>query len=311
MIQVVVPVSGPFKADGMKVNPYPVVGTHNLMTPWSIHRVNLSRLPILDMKAKKINQWLNPHIGSTLSTREKSLRKKHKDDALMFVKDTIHSIFTRASGIQGGAMKRVFSLQDDATKNSDTIFFVNDIRFDLHSHTIICDAYVLPLTRSLVQNVATFLGPLVHGGDMVNIAVYNGEMQAWKQLLPALVERCRSSWEHGPNCEYKSQGKIPLSETMENDPLCSCGRGKDVDDMSKVRAWSQFAPFVTRIALSPLFAVSYLETVLRDPELRRCFVCRKKGNPKLKTCTKCQKVRYCGPVCQKRDWKVHKLRCIP
>ncbi|EGO03813.1 hypothetical protein SERLA73DRAFT_119451 [Serpula lacrymans var. lacrymans S7.3] len=96
---------------------------------------------------------------------------------------------------------------------------------------------------------------------------------------------------------------------MEKNPLCSCGRGKDVEGMNKVNMWKPLAPYVTRIALSPLFAVSYLETVGRDPEAYRCFVCRGKGKPKLKMCTVCKKVRYCSSECQKKDWKVHKLRC--
>jgi hypothetical protein len=128
-------------------------------------------------------------------------------------------------------------------------------------------------------------------------------------LIPAFVERCRSSWTHGPNCEYVSNKKIPLTEKMEEIPICSCGKGKDIDGMHKVNLWKPFAPYVTRIALSPLFAVSYLEAIGRDPEARRCCICRGKGKPKIKTCTGCKKVRYCSEVCQKKDWKKHKKVC--
>ncbi|KZP26299.1 hypothetical protein FIBSPDRAFT_819685 [Athelia psychrophila] len=304
-IEVVVPVSGPFKAEGMQLHRYPVVGVLNGMNLWNIHRLHLPSLPILDTKAKHVDKWLNTHIFSTMSMREKSLRKKNDSDALLSVKDTINSIFVLSSGIQDGVTKRVFKLSN-SKNNSDTIIFVSDIRYDMHSHTMVCDGYVLPLTRSLVQTLSVPLGSLAHSGDMANLSQ---DVQSWKQLLPALVERCRFSWSHGPNCEYTPKGRIPLSEDIENDPLCSCGRGKDVDGMLKDHAWSKFAPHVTRVALSPLFAVSYLETVIRNPEQRRCFVCRKKG--KMKTCTKCQKVRYCGPVCQKRDWKLHKEKCKP
>lgn len=309
--QAVVPVSGPFKPEGMKLNPYSVVGTGGTLSPWSIHRVNLTCLPILNIKAPKVDKWLNPHVGAMMSSRERSLRKKHKEDALMFVKDTMHSIFVRSAGIQGGPARRLFGLRDKATNNCDTIFFISDLRFDLHSHTMICDGYVLPLTHDIMPKIEKVLGKLVHEGNLVNVTVLDGEMQAWKQLLPALVERCRSSWKHGEACEYESQNKIPLAEVMERDPLCSCGRGKDVEGMSKVALWSKFAPYVTRVALSPLFAVSYLETVGRDPEARKCFVCRRKGQPKLMTCTVCKKVRYCSTACQRRDWKVHKIRCKP
>jgi MYND finger len=294
----------------MKLNPFPVVGTDRILRPWSIHRLNLSRLPTLDLKATKVNEWLNPHVGSMMSSRERSLRKKHKEDALMFIKDTLHTILVRSSGIQGGRARRLFALQDHTTRDCDTILFINDLKFDLHSHTIICDGYVLPLTPDLLLKIESVFAKLVVNGDMVNVAMMEGEMQTWKQLLPAFVERCRS-WNHEENCEYKSQGKIPLTQIMEVDPLCSCGRGKDVEGMSKAALWRDFAPYVTRVALSPLFAVSYLETVGRDPAAYRCSLCRGKGKPKLMTCSDCKKVRYCSRECQKKDWKTHKKRCKP
>ncbi|EGO03805.1 hypothetical protein SERLA73DRAFT_158294 [Serpula lacrymans var. lacrymans S7.3] len=291
-IEVVVPASRTLKPDGMKINPFPVIDAGGIFNSWSIHRINLPRLPVLDIKGPKIGQWLNPHVGSMLSSRERSNRKKHRSDALMF----------------GGPPRRLFALRDEATNNCDTIFFISELRYDLASHTVICDGYVLPLTHELLIKIEKPFAKLVFEGNMGNVRVFEGEMQTWKQLIPAFVERCRS-WSHGENCEYKAQGKIPLTEDMEKNPLCSCGRGKDVEGMNKVNMWKPLAPYVTRIALSPLFAVSYLETVGRDPAAYRCFVCRGKGKPKLKMCTVCKKVRYCSSGCQKKDWKIHKLRC--
>ncbi|GBE84710.1 hypothetical protein SCP_0606900 [Sparassis crispa] len=309
-IEVIVSPFGPFKSDGMKLNPFPVVRSEKTLALWSIHHVNLSRMPVLDIKASQVAEWLNPHIGSMMSKRERSLRRKHKDDdVLTLVKDTVHTIFVHSTGLQAGPARRLFALQDDATRNCDTIFFISDIRFDLHSHTVVCDGYVLPLTKELIMRTERSFTKLIAEGNLVNVAAFKGEMQAWKQLLPALVERCRSSWQHGDNCEYKSQGRIPLTTEMEADPLCSCGRGKDTDGMSKVALWKNFAPYVTRIALSPLFAVSYLETVGRDPAAHKCSVCRGRGKPKLRACGGCKKVRYCSEACQKKDWKAHKLRC--
>jgi hypothetical protein len=66
---------------------------------------------------------------------------------------------------------------------------------------------------------------------------------------------------------------------------------------------------VTRIALSPLFAVSYLKTVGCDPTCYMCSVCRGKGKPKLMKCLSCQKVRYCSRDCSQQDWNAHKKQC--
>ncbi|KAL1946423.1 hypothetical protein VTO73DRAFT_15550 [Trametes versicolor] len=255
-IEVVVPVAGPFlKPDGMKLNPFPVIGSGRALHPWNIHRLALSRLPVLDSSAPRMDEWLGTHVGSMMSTRERTMRKKHRADALMFVKDTIHAVFIRSTGIQGGRAQRVFALRDEQTNNCDTIFFVSDVRFDLHSHTMVCDAYVLSLTHAIMPKIERFFGKLVLGGDMANVSVFEGEMQAWKQLIPAFVERCRT-WEHNDDCEYLRRQQAPLTVEMEADPLCSCGKGHDVEGLLKVEQWRKYAPYVTRIALSPLFAVS-------------------------------------------------------
>ncbi|THV01240.1 hypothetical protein K435DRAFT_718186 [Dendrothele bispora CBS 962.96] len=312
-IEVIVPPFGPMKPEGMKLNLFPTVGLEGHFTPWNIHRVNLSRSPVIDIKAPRVEKWLNPLAGLQMSTRERSLRKHqgHDKDTLMAIKDTLHAIIVGSAGIQHGPARRLFALRDNDTNNCDTLFFISNMRYDLVCHTVMCEGYVLPLTVSLLFKIQKVFGQLVHKGDLANITTYAGEMKAWKQLLPALVERCRSSWTHGPNCEYLSKGQIPLTVEMEEIPICSCGRGKDVEGMLEVELWKHFAPYVTKVALTPLFAVSYLETVVRDPAARRCFVCRARGKPKIKTCTVCKKVRYCSEECQRKDWKKHKTVCKP
>ncbi|VDC06230.1 unnamed protein product [Peniophora sp. CBMAI 1063] len=318
-IEVLVPLSGGLKADGMRLNLFPVLSSSQdasqirATLPWGIHRLDLSTQPRLNLKAKSLKKWLDPHLGASLSASERSLVKKPEKASssgtyaiLAFLKQTLHAIFVRATGIQQGAPARVFNLTDEATHNCDTIILVNEVRHDVACHTVVCDAFVLPLTPRLIERNKRAFPGLVGNGQAIKAPP--GVITAWKQLLPALVERCRT-WEHGPNCEYVATGCVPLTVEMEHVPICSCGAGKDVEEMKKDPAWRVFAPHATRIAISPLFAVSYLERVARDPEAHRCALCRGRGKPKLKACTGCKKIRYCSEACQKADWKAHKLKC--
>lgn len=332
----------------MALDPFPVFQSQQSLTPTNAHHVPLDRLPVLEQKGDlKSAGWYGIHVGSQLSARQRRVKKetsKHGDTTI-YLKDTIHGIMLRAMGTEGKPPARIFALLDDNTNDCDTFIFVSHVRYDLSNHTMVCDAFVLNLFPDLMPIIDAPFRRLVKPGAAVYYRVYGEETKAWKHLLPALVERCRTSWTHGPNCEYAAKGQIPLElENSEGDPLCSCGRGKDVDGMLRGgELWKKFAPFVTRIALSPLFAVSYLEPVLdRDvfgspltldrmkigstsssssagpvsttsatPPLGCCKKCGKEGDMRaeLRRCSRCKLVCYCSETCQKGDWKNHKLSC--
>ncbi|TFY81230.1 hypothetical protein EWM64_g2783 [Hericium alpestre] len=171
-IEVIVPPAGPFKPDGMKLNPFPVIRHNSSINPWNIHRINLHQLPVLDVKAPALDKWLNPHFGSMFSTRERGLRKKHEGDALMLVKDSLHSIFLQSAGIHGGPPQRLFSLRDATTNNIDTLFFISDLRYDLSCHTVVCDGHVLPLRPEIVTGrMSQAFGRLVTKGKPVPVSI--------------------------------------------------------------------------------------------------------------------------------------------
>ncbi|KAJ7689395.1 hypothetical protein B0H17DRAFT_937398 [Mycena rosella] len=297
-IEVIVPLRKPFSQEGV-IDPFPITA-HSLM-PWSIHRLNLECLPVLDLKNRKLHQWLDPHVAAAFSKREIKTRKKKDVDALMFVKDSISSIIVHSAGIQpqGSSLHHIFALRDKATNNCDTVIFIDQLRFDLSSHTIVCDGFVLPMNVQRLKKIAKDFGRLVP--KMQSISLELGEITSWKQLLPVLVERCRT-WTHLESCQYAVEGCIPLATKMETIPLCACGEGKDVQRMHNVALWKPLAKYCTRFALSPLFGVSYLETIGRTD--RRCCICRANAGF---TCPKCKKDRYCGQACQKKDWKRHKV----
>ena len=55
---------------------------------------------------------------------------------------------------------------------------------------------------------------------------------------------------------------------------------------------------------------TYIEP-LTDRQM--CFVCRKTvtGKKKLRKCTHCHAITYCGEVCQTEDWVRHSWNCVP
>jgi len=313
-IEIRVPPSGPFKPDGLNYNPFPLTRSAG-MTPWNIHHLNPSRLPTLRVQADNQNlaKWFRPHVTSMFSKREVSMKTNNEQDPLVSVKTNIRDIMVLVSGVNRQQPIRVFSLVDDL--NSDTVLFVNDLKFDLPSHTLFLDAYVLTTDEDLMSTIRTPFFAILDAenakGTQFGIALAPGGLRLWKHLLPAIVERGRTTWTHTANCEYATTGTIPLSEEADVIPICSCGRGKDVDGMKKDPLWAKMAPYVTRVALSPLFSVSFLEPIIRAEADRRCSVCRKKGRSKLKKCKTCQVERYCSVECQSSDWGSHRSQCRP
>ncbi len=247
-----------------------------------------------------------------MTDRERLLRERDiRTDTLTNVKATIQAILVGAAGVQG-RRSRIFGL--NIKGNIDTVIFVPTLRLDLASHTLVADAYVLPLNEACLQKVEKTLMAILK--ELINVELYGDEVATWKRLLPALAERCRT-WKHGLNCEFLAKKTIPLSLEHENDPLCSCGKGKDISAVfRKEKKWDSAAPFVTRIAIGPIFGVPYVEsvgdftnTMREESDVERCARCGGPGKPKLLVCGACKSTSYCSAGCQKEDWKKHKLIC--
>ena len=233
-------------------------------------------------------------------------------DTLVNIKSTIQIMF---SGFPGPRRIRVFALHTN--KNINAVIFVTALRLDLASHGFVIDAQVMTFSEHMVLKAMDILADI---GQEVMLVEFRGEEAvAWKQLLPAFAERCRT-WEHGRNCEYLSGKTVPLSLEYERDPLCSCGKGRGVTpEFRKEKAWSSVIPHVTRIAIGPLYGVPYAESTVRvaaefmgmeqPGSGKRCQKCGGLGIPKLFVCGRCKGASYCSVDCQKVDWKFHKGTC--
>lgn len=270
-------------------------------------------LPIVAISESAPLDKVPVELACAATDREQSLRKaKDHTDTLLNIKDTIHAMI---SDFSGSRKARVFSLHTD--RQIDTVIFVTRLRLDLASPGFVIDAQVLTLSERMFHKVRDTIGAIQRETRLIRL--YGEETVAWKRLLPVFAERCRT-WKHGQNCEYLAEKKIPLSLEYDEDPLCSCGKGKDVTpEFRKEKAWKSAIPHVTRIAIGPLYGVPYVENVggfmaglgagrPSEPE-KRCGKCQGLGRPKLLVCSGCRGVSYCSPDCQKVDWKVHKGNC--
>ncbi|KAH7029027.1 uncharacterized protein B0I36DRAFT_363627 [Microdochium trichocladiopsis] len=335
------------------------------------HSVNLDSLPIVsvdnnesDAVAKKANAWLATLTSQQFSTRERKERElAYEDDTLppsakLNLKESIFTIFMLASGLQGGNTG-LFTLSHP-TKGNQILIFVRAIRLDGSAGSVVADAAVLPVTRELLDSgeLETFL-LVLRELDACVIEVTDEELVLWKRVLPAMVERCRTSWEHTENCEYFSSSScystvgghptaaaaaaasvVPLSVEPEKPFLCSCGNGRLPERyMGGLPEWEESAArHAVRVAISPLFAVPWVEDIM-DVELvrsaggvegmvaasrdrcRRCGATERAGETvdstagdgdkkrPLMRCTRCKDAMYCSHECQKKDWKKHRMEC--
>ena len=310
----IAPVSGPLGPGGFSTKKFPVFSTDKQPKCWNIPYLNVDRLPALNMSKPAELSWLSSHVYLTFSDRELAIREKETqvgEDWLVDAKESIENIISYFAGLRGLKKRDTFGLQGPDGKVS-VIIFATDLRLDLGSNTVAMDCCVMPLsTRIASDALGAALSKLSAAGLQV-VKTSAEELTAWRDLLPAFVERCRT-WEHSAtSCEYKSNG-VPASTNPNESPLCSCAVGNYSPEFLENPTWRPFAKFVARAALSPLFAVSYLESVgsfiikgalESSNKKKECLSCQKGG--KLLFCGQCRKAAYCSTTCQKAHWSTHK-----
>ncbi|KIJ15484.1 hypothetical protein PAXINDRAFT_162991 [Paxillus involutus ATCC 200175] len=276
----------------------------------NVHRINLDRCPPFKLSRNPgAFNWFVPHVSLMFSNRERVIRGKQSPtvkDTLVNLKDTLHTLLLSVAGVEGNPSRSVFALRNTSTQEDLVFIFVTDLRLDVGSHTVLADAWITPGTSTIQKKLKE-----LNLHDVIAIKTDAEESEAWRHLLPVLTDRCRT-WTHKPTCEYLAQNAIPLfAKAGSQSPFCSCGVGVGTEPL--LRRFRSIASYATRAAISPLFAVSYLERVgtLGDAagDEKICNACGKEGSS-LSVCGKCKKARYCSRECQVGDWKVHKKNCV-
>ncbi|RXW25415.1 hypothetical protein EST38_g392 [Candolleomyces aberdarensis] len=316
------------------LNPFPVVVTPNGPHQLSMHYLALDNLPAFRSPFPNVNNdlssWLNPHFLLSMAEEKKAAETSGKPAGLLDMKESVVHIFLNYFEKFKGK-PALMNLADPENGGVYTMIFVSCVRVDLTSHTIVADACILPLTIPLIsqKSFQKALQDLQKGsssnndGMQAQIKTPEHEVPWWQAFLPTVVERCRT-WNHNSNkCEYKSEGRVPRSLKMGEDPLCSCGRGKNLGQFDEIEEWRAFRPHVTRAAigfpfptsaqgntaaeLKGMFNESKKEIVDKEDSCKRC---KQPGKPKLLVCSRCKGVKYCSAQCQKADWKAHKGVCV-
>ncbi|KAF8341942.1 hypothetical protein F5887DRAFT_364133 [Amanita rubescens] len=310
-VEIDVKISGPSEKLGIKL---PIIRQNKKLSLWNIHYLDLERVPALDLSSNRLS-FLELHIRSSFSYRERQLLETENPiflkgglDLITRVKRNIRDLVVMSSGLkeERSSVLCLSNFRNDVY----TLIFVNNVRLDLASHAVTIDACVLPLTNDVMSHLSNAIKGAAKGARLMQKP---DEVRAWKHLLPAFTERCRK-WSHTANCEYLSRG-IPVSEEINQSPLCSCGQGKHLGSFTQNNNWKEFAPYVTRAAISPLFAGPFSDTIgpdiidaLRPSAPQVCARCHN-PEPKLLVCGACKNTSYCSKACQKADWKVHKGVC--
>ncbi|KAG9084838.1 hypothetical protein FRC06_003876 [Ceratobasidium sp. 370] len=148
------------------------------------------------------------------------------------------------------------------------ILLVGGLRLDLASFTVIVDTALVPLSTERMSSLTPSIQKLQDESPVVQVITEAHKAVAWKKLLPAYVERCRTR-KHKAKCGYAAQGEILLSLKMDESPICTCGEGLRFGGPEwRVEPWEGLFPFATRAAISPLFSVSYVESVAGMAGLR-------------------------------------------
>ncbi|KIW74850.1 hypothetical protein Z517_11620 [Fonsecaea pedrosoi CBS 271.37] len=241
---------------------HPIYPTLGPPVVWNTPYTNLECLPTINTSRKQGIQWLVTHSSCMFSSKERELRDTpmlvdQDKDVRVRYKDSLFSLIMHFSGLQG-EQAQLFGLNDPTGGGIHVLIFVASLKLDVANQTVVLDSAILPLTKSLMPRLRSFLEAL-SAIRLCSIKVDAVELKLWRQVLPAMVERCRT-WEHRPDCEYLAESRIPLSLENGQPLLCSCGSGQlPKTFLTGVPHWGSVSKYFVRAALSPCFPAPFCE----------------------------------------------------
>jgi MYND finger len=302
------------KAGYMKA-PWPLTydAQSNSLCNWNMPYVNFNNIPAIVLEKGFYPPWYDTHLRFMFSSSEDQERARSNTSVPM-----IQFKHALTDAMQCVTLKSLTNIPVRFAVNLGqgvgALFMVTGLFLDPSLHNIIAEAYVVEGKQN------TALGTRIENVEHMTLPLGGSEdIRFWRAAIPAMIERCRD-WEHGGHCERQS----PTSDVV----VCSCGMGKSVSkEFWGVEEWAELGPYVTRCAVSPVFAPpyivqmrsSFLDLVVQsagmtDEDIHACHrnptVCKVCGcSGKTRKCGRCTKAYYCGKDCQTKDWKTHKRAC--
>jgi hypothetical protein len=253
--------------------------------------------------------------------------------AILELKRATQTLFDIFSDRLGGDGQTLSACKLITNKREEFLILCGALRHDLQQGSICMEAYIVPLPEDPPFELTFVVSGLKSSGRAVDFRITEEEATGWKAMLPALVERCRRHWQHKSTCEYATgvDFSCPRTRVLRQSPICSCGQGEDVGGIPE--AYSILSPYATKIAISPLSAVPYVEVMMislahielakvwdkqldqvvngetiESRYLMSCSWCRKPGINMIQ-CHLCFKRYWCSEKCERESREKHKEVC--
>lgn len=96
-----------------------------------------------------------------------------------------------------------------------------------------------------------------------------------------------------------------LQNSKDPQELLLAPNNNDLMPFELISPSSELFEFILNLAYGQEYRFKR-ETIKEDFPDQRCHICSNKAT---KFCSKCKKVYYCSPDCQKADWSIHKKNC--
>ena len=162
----------------------------------------------------------------------------------------------------------------------------------------------------------SFLLPVVTAAGLLSPGSCSLGVQVCHQLLPHVFALCLKAAPQEPGSEEVQAAARSLA-AGDAAPFCSPGLWErlriEVVEPLVASLESEDAAAEGDVARQAQLAVDTAEALATRPCAHPCCTtilgAREAAALRGKRCSGCRAVRYCGPACQKADWRAHKAAC--